>query len=321
MKIMEDNNITSNLIKIQQVENKLNRPLWSVIIPTHNCAHFLKENIASILAQDPGKDKMEIIVIDDCSTKDDPKAVVERLGKGRIRFHQQVKNVGKVRNYETGLQMSRGQLIHILHGDDLVRQGFYKEMEHLFNDFPNIKAGFCRTIYIDERSRWKGMTGMIQNEDGIVPDIAERLYVQQQIQTPSMVVKRDVYETIGAFDRRLNCMEDWEMWIRIATRYPIAVSNEVLAEYRSHDSNATNLTFLDGSALETHQMVFDIVDGYIPNETKTKFSKTRDRKQAEFLILSYQSRKSILSRSDRILFIKSVMALNPSLYNLVRMVK
>ena len=108
---------------------------------------------------------------------------------------------------------------------------------------PSAGAAFSRTNYIDSKSRITGVTGMIQDNEGIVPDILEKLYTQQYIQTPSMVVKREVYETIGCFDRRLNCMEDWEMWIRIANNYPIAASNKVLAAYRSHHDNATNTTF------------------------------------------------------------------------------
>ena len=53
------------------------RPIWSVMIPTYNCANYLRETLASVLAQDPGADVMQIEVVDDHSTKDDPKAVVE----------------------------------------------------------------------------------------------------------------------------------------------------------------------------------------------------------------------------------------------------
>ena len=107
----------------------MKRPLWTVIIPTYNCANYLKETLASVLEQDPGEASMEIIVVDDHSTKDDPEAVVKEFGKGRVKFIRQEKNIGKVKNYETGLKASRGRYIHQLHGDDLVYDGFYKEIE------------------------------------------------------------------------------------------------------------------------------------------------------------------------------------------------
>jgi glycosyltransferase involved in cell wall biosynthesis len=299
----------------------IDRPLWSVIIPTYNCANYLKETLKSVLAQDPGEASMEIIVVDDHSTKDDPEAVVKENGQGRVQFIRQEKNVGKVKNYEAGLRASRGTYIHQLHGDDCVYDDFYSEMETLFNANPNAGAAFCRTNYIDSKSRVTGVTGMIQDNEGIVPDMLEKLYTQQYIQTPSMVVKREVYETIACFDRRLNCMEDWEMWIRIANYYPIAASNKVLAAYRSHLNNATNSTFKDGTALKTHQLICSLVDGYIEPNIKKNFSKIRNQKQAAFWLLSYKNSKHELSLKQKWRFVSVVLKLDFSLKNCYRLLK
>jgi len=305
-------------IKIPKVMDDIKRPLWSVVIPTYNCAEFLKQTMQSVLAQDPGNALMEIIVVDDHSTKDDPEAVIKEFGQGRVQFIRQEKNVGKVKNYETGLTASRGRYIHQLHGDDLVYDGFYKEIETLFNGSPTAGAAFCRTNYIDYGGRVTGVTGMIQDKEGVVPDILEKLYTQQYIQTPSMVVKREVYETIGCFDRRLNCMEDWEMWIRIANNYPIATSNKVLAAYRSHHGNATNKTFKNGTALKTHQLICDLVDGYIEPNVKKKFSKIRNQKQADFWLLSYRNSKHELSLKEKWCFVSKILKLDFSLKNSYR---
>ena len=311
--------LETNYLKLTPLALNIKCPLWSVLIPTYNCAHYLRETLASILAQDPGEEVMEIIIVDDYSTKDDPEAVVKEFGQGRVQFIRQEKNVGKVKNYETGLKASRGRYIHQLHGDDFVYNGFYKEMEAIFNESPNAGAAFCRANYIDSQSRITGVTGMIQDNEGIVPDILEKLYTQQYIQTPSMVVKREVYETIGCFDRRLNCMEDWEMWIRIANNYPIAASNKVLAAYRSHHDNATQLTFKDGTALKTHQLIYDIVDGYIMPVIKQKFSKIRNQKQAAFWLLSYKNSKHELSLKEKWSFVSMVLKLDFNLKNSFRL--
>lgn len=62
------------------------RPLWSVMIPTYNCAKYLRETLASVLVQDPGPDVMQIEVVDDHSTKDDPEAVVKELAGDRYTY-------------------------------------------------------------------------------------------------------------------------------------------------------------------------------------------------------------------------------------------
>ena len=308
-------------IKIPPVLEGISRPLWSVLIPTYNCADYLIETLQSVLEQDLGPEQMEIIVIDDHSTQDDPEAVVTAFGNGRVKFVRQDQNVGKVRNYETGLQESNGIYIHQLHGDDLVMPGFYKEMERIIRLFPEVGAAFCRTVYLDAQSRWTGLTGMIQDEEGIVLDMAAKLYTGQYIQTPSMVVKREVYETIGAFDRRLDCMEDWEMWTRIANRYAVATSHRVLAGYRAHGENATNLTFKDGSALPTHQLICELIDDYIAPDIKTQFAKLRDQKQAEFWLLSFSNLKKHLSLMQKLQFAFKVLAKNFSLKNCYRLLR
>ena len=312
------NIIIEHYIKLLPIDEDIKRPLLTVVIPTYNCANYLKETLTSVLAQDLGEASMEIIVVDDHSTKDNPEAVVKEYGQGRVKFIRQEKNVGKVKNYEAGLRASRGTYIHQLHGDDLVYDGFYSEMERLFNANPNAGAAFCRTNYIDSKSRITGVTGMIQDNEGIVPDILEKLYTQQYIQTPSMVVKRAVYETIGCFDRRLNCMEDWEMWIRIANNYPIAASNKVLAAYRSHHNNATNNTFKDGTALKTHQLICDLVDGYIEPGIKQKFSKIRNQKQAALWLLSYKNSKHELTLKQKWRLVSKILKLDFSLKNSYR---
>ena len=315
------NIITEHYIKLMPIAVDIKRPLWTVVIPTYNCANYLKETLASVLEQDPGEASMEIIVVDDHSTNDDPKAVVKEFGQGRVQFIRQEKNVGKVKNYEAGLRASRGTYIHQLHGDDFVYDGFYSEMERLFNANPTAGAAFCRTNYIDSQSRITGVTGMIQDNEGVVPDMLEKLYTHQYIQTPSMVAKREVYETIGCFDRRLNCMEDWEMWTRVANNYPIAASNKVLAAYRSHQENATNSTFKDGTALKTHQLICNLVDSYIEPGIKQKFSKIRNQKQAAFWLLSYKNSKHELSLKEKWSFVSKILKFDFTLKNVYQLIK
>ncbi|NJK97904.1 MAG: glycosyltransferase family 2 protein [Bacteroidales bacterium] len=158
--------------KIKPVENKF---LWSVIIPTRNCANFLKTTIQSILCQYPGSEKMEIIVVDDCSDKDNPQEIVDTFGEGKVKFIKQETNVGKSINYGTGLNLSSGKYIHILHGDDLVLPGFYSEMEYLFSSYPTIGAAFCQTNYINEKGEIKGKTGIEIPETGILDDFLNKI--------------------------------------------------------------------------------------------------------------------------------------------------
>jgi len=110
--------------QIDPVPEGTPRPFWSVMIPTFNCAKYLRQTLESVLAQDPGPGLMQIEVVDDVSTKDDPEAVVREIGKGRVQFYRNGQNLGAIRNFNGCVQRAKGHWVHILHGDDAVLPGF-----------------------------------------------------------------------------------------------------------------------------------------------------------------------------------------------------
>jgi glycosyltransferase involved in cell wall biosynthesis len=251
---------------ITPVPEGMPRTLWSVMIPTFNCASYLHETLASVLAQDPGAEVMQIEVIDDGSTQDDPAAVVKELGRGRVGFYRQKANVGYIRNFETCLERSRGQLIHLLHGDDYVRDGFYRQMEQAFEQKPEIGAAFCRSLYIDEQGHWQSISPLERSESGILSNWLEQIAEGQRLTTPSIVVRRDVYEKLGGFNPCFSCAgEDWEMWVRIAAHYPVWFEVEPLAAYRVKRSGSlTGNSALTGELVRDMRMATEIIESYLP---------------------------------------------------------
>lgn len=258
---------------IPPIPEGTHRPLWSVMIPTYNCADYLRETLASVLAQDPGPEVMQIEVIDDHSTHDDPAAVVKELGHGRVGFYRQPENVGYIRNFETCLQRSRGQLIHLLHGDDCVRDGFYRKLQRVFEQHPEIGATFCRHIIMDEHGHWQRFSPLEQTESGVLSNWLERIAVEHSIQTPSIVVRREVYERLGGFDRRMSCCgEDWEMWVRIAAHYPTGYEVEPLALYRDRSESLTKRSVRTGQNIRDVHKATDIIQPYLPETMKSELS-------------------------------------------------
>jgi glycosyltransferase involved in cell wall biosynthesis len=264
---------------IKPVETSHGRPLWSVMIPVYNCLPFLRQTLESVLAQDPGPEKMQIEVIDDCSTDGDVRALVQSIGKGRIGFFRQEQNLGHHRNFETCLNRSKGKLIHLLHGDDVVMPGFYLEVESMFRQYPQIGAAFTKNGYIDDKGNITIPEMAWSNKVGILDDFLIRIAQQQMLQVAAMVVKRSVYEKLGGFFG-VNYCEDWEMWIRIAASFPVAYSPRCSALYRGGLGNAASITSLALSKGENFLNVdrtIEIVQSYLPADKK-KYLKRIARK-------------------------------------------
>jgi hypothetical protein len=241
------------------------RPLWSVMIPTYNCAGYLRETLACVLAQDPGPEIMQIEVVDDHSTADDPEAVVREIGRGRVDFFRQPRNLGHVANFNTCLQRARGELVHLLHGDDCVRPGFYDRLNDLFVRYPHIGAAFCRVITMDEQSHWRQLNHLLLREPGLLPDRLEVIAAKLPIETPCVAVRRTAYEDLGGFDDRFRyCGEDQEMWVRIAARYPFAYEPSPLALYRKHIGSLSGVSIRSGKNIRETAMAIELYRAYLP---------------------------------------------------------
>lgn len=243
------------------------------MIPTYNCADYLRETLCSVLNQDPGPEIMQIEVVDDCSTKDDPQSVVQEVGQGRVAFYRQAQNVGHVCNFNTALSRARGYLVHLLHGDDCVRPGFYDTMVRPFNRCPQLGAAFCRDIRIDEDSNWRWISRPLQRQSGLIENWLELIGTGQRLQTPSIVVRREVYEHLGGFDKRIRTYgEDWEMWVRIAAHYPVWYELKPLALYRIHTSSLSGRAQESGQHGEDLRLVIELNRAHLPPERVTQIT-------------------------------------------------
>jgi glycosyltransferase involved in cell wall biosynthesis len=235
--------------KILPLSAGIIRPEWSVKIPVFNCSQFLLEALLSVLKDALPETEMEIEVIDDASTDADIFTLIETIGNGRIKYFRQEQNVGSLRNFETCINRSTGKLIHILHGDDKVKPGYYKKITELFNQFPNAGAAFCRYSYINDRSEFLYYEKSEATDDGILKNWQERIAIRNTVQYCAITVKREVYEKHGAF-YGITYGEDWEMWVRIAKFYPFAYTTTILAEYRKHGNSITGQKFLNGDYVD-----------------------------------------------------------------------
>ncbi len=252
------------------------RPLWSVMIPVYNCSSFLPETLQCVLLQDPGADQMQIEVIDDASIDADVKKMVDEIGKGRVTYYRQSINVGSLRNFETCINRANGQLIHLLHGDDKVRDGYYKKIGALFQSFPKIGAAFCRYAYIDEKGEPIINNDLIHQEDGVLKNWLLLIAERQRTQYCTMTVKRETYEKVGGF-YGVNYGEDWEMWARIAFHYPVAYTPDVLAEYRLHAKSISSRSFSDGKYIRDLQWVIQTIQKFIP-EGQRRYIKNKSKR-------------------------------------------
>ena len=248
------------------------RPMWSVMIPVYNCSQFLPEALEGVLVQAMSEADMQIEVVDDASTDTDVEALVQRIGKGRIGYFRQPQNVGSLRNFETCINRSRGHFIHLLHGDDKIRPGFYEELTGLFRQYPEVGAAFCRFGYMNENSQNMYYHPVEAPHAGVLPNWLHKISQNNRIQYAAIAVKREVYEQLGSF-YGITYGEDWEMWVRIARNYSIAYTPLILADYRRHSNSISGNKHAYGEYFLDLELAMAYIQQHIPLQQRQELLK------------------------------------------------
>jgi GT2 family glycosyltransferase len=204
-------------------------PRVSIIIPTYNCARFIKQALNSALAQ--AYTDSEILVVDDGST-DDTKSIVDRYGQKVRYLYQNNKGVSSARNL--ALSKATGEFIAYLDADD----AWYPqklERQVAFLD-ANKECGFVHSeiSVINEQDevthvRFNRETQRQVPQGYCLLDLIK----QSHIQTLTVLERRKCIDRIGVFDERLRTHEDYIRWIQIAMAgWAIGYLAEPLAMYR-----------------------------------------------------------------------------------------
>lgn len=226
---------------VAPVEGQARRPTVSVMLPTYQPGRYLVDTLRSVLRQDFGPGEMQIAVVDDASPTVDVAALVAEVAPGgRVEVHRMASNRGLAGNWNQCVQLARGRIVHLLHQDDLLRDGFYRRLLPAFSISPDVGMAFCRLQFIDENDRVTGRTHRERWRAGILRDWLTKIAEWQRIQCASVLVRRSVYEELGGYRGDLYYALDWEMWVRIAARYSTWYEPQMLACYRRHRGSETS---------------------------------------------------------------------------------
>ena len=212
-------------------------PAVSVIIPTFNRAEFVGQAVESVLNQ--RYDDREVIVVDDGS--DDATSDVLRSYEGEIQVLMQPnQGVSAARN--TGIAAASAELITFLDSDDLWLPGKLEAQVDFFRT--HLGALICQTeeiwvrdgVRVNPKQRHRKPQG----------DIFERSLALCLVSPSAVMMRRSLFEEVGLFDEKLPACEDYDLWLRVANRYPVHLIDQPLIIKRGgHDDQLSRAPGLD----------------------------------------------------------------------------
>lgn len=254
-------------------------PFWSVMIPTYRPDPvYLRQTLESVLSQRVGEE-MEIVVVDDASPDVDVAAMVAGFGFTTVRVERNPNNRGLAGNWNTCIARARGTWVHLLHQDDLVYDGFYKEMGELARRWPELSAMFCRHEVIDHEGRSKWTSGIERESPGPLEGFVEPCFLGVRMLCPAVVVSRETYRRVGEYRTDLKFALDWDMWKRIAAVGTWGFHPRVLAAYRNHPCNETSRLTLADECFPDILKSVQISRAYLPGE-RGKWLSERAKRNA-----------------------------------------
>jgi glycosyltransferase involved in cell wall biosynthesis len=204
-------------------------PKISVIMPVYNCEAYVKEAIDSILNQTFSD--FELIIIDDCST-DSTLSIVKSYGDPRINVVEKEQNTGYTNSLNSAILIAKGKYIARMDGDDIsLPERFEKQLEFLEKNSDVILCG-------------TGVEIIGKNQISQYPSNHEMIKIQlcynASFYHPTIMIRKLVLLE-NNYNKEFEPAEDYELWTRLVHIGKLANLDEVLLQYRIHQSQTSNV--------------------------------------------------------------------------------
>ena len=222
-------------------------PRVTVAIPTRNRAGFLREAIASCLAQT--FTDIEILVCDNASD-DGTEQVVRSFGDPRLRYVRNDRDLGMVGNWNRCIELARGELIANLADDDLMAPDRLARQVAVFEAHPGTAVVHGDAEMIDAAGTPTGSWAAPELEQERLLHVLVRHH--NVLVWPSTTIHREVFDRLGGYADGYRIAADLDLWLRAAPemRFRHTPGGPVV-RFRRHDASGSHE---DNRALEVAEV-------------------------------------------------------------------
>jgi glycosyltransferase involved in cell wall biosynthesis len=216
-------------------------PTVSFVVPCYKLAHLLGQCVNSILGQTYAD--FEILIMDDCSPDRTPE-VAQSFRDVRVKYIRNDPNLGHLRNYNKGINLTRGKYVWLISADDYLRRPYILERYvGLLEKNPRVGYAFCPGVAVKNGLETEVLGYSVQGDrdriiDGTV--FLKTLLITNSILSASGMARRECYEKISFFPLDKPWAGDWYLWCLYALHFDVAYFAEPMVCYREHELSMTN---------------------------------------------------------------------------------
>ena len=205
----------------------------SVIIPTFNRKETLKRAIQSVVMQ--SYTPYEIIVIDDGSNDGTKEWLKDNFPNVKY-IYQMNSGVSSARN--KGIKFARGDWIALLDSDDEWLPSKLKDQANEIELNPAAKFLHTNEIWIRNGVR----VNQMKKHKKYGGYIFEKCLDMCRISPSSVLIKKDIFDEFGMFDETLKVCEDYDLWLRFASKYPVHFLDQpLIKKYGGHSDQLSKV--------------------------------------------------------------------------------
>ncbi len=209
----------------------------SVVIPTFNRVSSLERTLNSVLAQTLPAD--EIIIVDDGSTDNTVSILKSRYSEvelSMIRFIEQDNHgVSAARN--AGIATARHEWIALLDSDDVWHEDKLQKQIQALENAPEYLMSHSDEIWIRNGLRVNQMNKHKKTGGYIFQQCLPMCVISPS----AVIIHRLIFDEISLFDETLPACEDYDLWLRICSRYPVLYIDEALiTKHGGHDDQLSH---------------------------------------------------------------------------------
>ena len=246
-------------------------PSVSVVIPAFERRDLTAEAVDSVLRQTVRD--LELVVVDDGSRDGTGEHVLQRFGDPRVRVVRQ-ENLGVSAARNRGARETSGEWVAFLDSDDLwLPRKLERQLAALESD-PGRVACYTEEVW-HRNGRWANPRKIHAKPSGLIFARCLPLCV---ISPSSVVIRRDVFETLGGFDESLPACEDYDLWLRLAARHPIHLVPERLIVKRNGHPGQLSQAFPALDRFRVRCLWKIALDSDLPWETRRQALETAAQK-------------------------------------------
>ena len=252
----------------------MEKNLVSVLMVNYNHADTIEKAIRSVLEQTYSK--LQLIVVDDGST-DDSVEIIKSIEDPRLELYEEKENRQICVVTNIGMQKVRGEYFARIDSDDLWEKNKLELQLEYLKEHPEHKICFTHAAIIDEK-------------DQVIESELEKLYaVNYETQAEwletfffignclpmtSVLMTTKLMVEIGYFNVAYRQLHDFDYWVRVAKKYPMAVLTKKLVRMRRYENETNNSNTSEKNTARTYNEYVDIRRHFFDNMSDELFKKT-----------------------------------------------